>query len=312
MVAVLIISLAVTLLVTAVSAWADYKEAMNNIEMRSKEVEAIELPIIIENLWKMDLKTVGIALQGILHLQYIKHASIEANGKVLIEAGKEETGRAMHKEFPLFYSFMDKRVDLGVMKMDIGMSDVYKELRKNIWNRLLNQGILIFFISFSVFFIVQTMVTRHLSEIAAHVKKIGSINFEGDLRLRRQKHFSEEPDELDSIVNTVNSMNFKLKTSFDTLQGEITERKKAEAEREKLIRELRDVLANVKTLSGMLPICASCKKIRDDKGYWDDVASYITRYSEVLFSHGLCPDCEKKAYEELGELIRDKEPKAPS
>jgi len=73
-------------------------------------------------------------------------------------------------------------------------------------------------------------------------------------------------------------------------------------ERWKLFHELQDALAKVKTLSGMIPICASCKKIRDDKGYWEEVASYITKHSEALFSHGLCPDCAKKAYEELEKI----------
>lgn len=82
---------------------------------------------------------------------------------------------------------------------------------------------------------------------------------------------------------------------------DITERKKAEEERERLIHELQDALGKVKLLSGMLPICASCKKIRDDKGYWKQLEAYITEHSEALFSHGLCPDCAKKALEELEE-----------
>lgn len=87
---------------------------------------------------------------------------------------------------------------------------------------------------------------------------------------------------------------------------DITERKKFEEEREKLIAELQDALAKVKLLSGMLPICASCKKIRDDKGYWKQIESYITEHSEVLFSHGMCPECAIKAYKELDELIKKK------
>jgi DNA-binding NtrC family response regulator len=72
--------------------------------------------------------------------------------------------------------------------------------------------------------------------------------------------------------------------------------KRAEEEREKLIHELQEALAKVKTLSGMLPICASCKKIRDDKGYWNQIESYIRDHSEAEFSHSICPDCKKKLY----------------
>jgi len=62
--------------------------------------------------------------------------------------------------------------------------------------------------------------------------------------------------------------------------------------------DLQQALANVKKLSGFLPICASCKKIRDDKGYWNQIESYIREHSEVEFTHGVCPDCARTLYPE--------------
>lgn len=75
-----------------------------------------------------------------------------------------------------------------------------------------------------------------------------------------------------------------------------TERRKARRERERLIEELQEALADVKTLSGLFPICASCKKIRDDQGYWNQIESYISEHSEAEFSHSICPDCQKRLY----------------
>jgi hypothetical protein len=69
-------------------------------------------------------------------------------------------------------------------------------------------------------------------------------------------------------------------------------------EQGKLVLELRKALDEIKTLSGFLPICASCKKIRDDKGYWNDVEKYVTDHSDAQFSHGLCPECAEKLYPE--------------
>jgi PAS domain S-box-containing protein len=82
---------------------------------------------------------------------------------------------------------------------------------------------------------------------------------------------------------------------------DLTERKRAEAEREKLIGELQEALGNIKTLSGLIPICAQCKKIRDDKGYWQQVEVYVRDHSEAKFSHGLCPECTKLLFPELQE-----------
>lgn len=79
---------------------------------------------------------------------------------------------------------------------------------------------------------------------------------------------------------------------------DITERKKIEAEREELILELQKALSQVKTLHGLLPICASCKKIKNDKGYWEQIETYISNHSEADFSHGICPECAEKLYPE--------------
>ena len=91
-------------------------------------------------------------------------------------------------------------------------------------------------------------------------------------------------------------------THYVAVKEDITARKQTEAERERLVQDLQRVLALVKSLSGLLPICAGCKKIRDDKGYWTQVESYIQKHSEATFTHGLCPDCIKKYYPELGEV----------
>ncbi len=74
------------------------------------------------------------------------------------------------------------------------------------------------------------------------------------------------------------------------------ERRQAEIAREKTIIQLQEALDKIKTLSGLIPICASCKKIRDDKGYWNQIESYIEMHSEALFSHSVCPDCAEKLY----------------
>ncbi len=89
---------------------------------------------------------------------------------------------------------------------------------------------------------------------------------------------------------------------------DMTERKQAEQalreatiEREKLIHELQSTLDNVKTLQGLIPICANCKKIRDDKGYWNQVDGYISKHTDAKFSHGICPECAKRIYGDVGE-----------
>ncbi len=83
-------------------------------------------------------------------------------------------------------------------------------------------------------------------------------------------------------------------------------------ERRRLIEELQKALGEVKQLSGILPICASCKKIRDDQGYWEQIESYIRDHSEARFSHGICPECVRKLYPDNAERILGKLPNKQS
>jgi PAS domain S-box-containing protein len=86
--------------------------------------------------------------------------------------------------------------------------------------------------------------------------------------------------------------------AVEGIASDITERKKEEAERKQLIRELKKALSEVKTLSGLLPICSHCKKVRDDTGYWKQIESFISEHSDLFFTHGLCPECLLRYYPE--------------
>lgn len=83
-------------------------------------------------------------------------------------------------------------------------------------------------------------------------------------------------------------------TGASVIARDITNRKREEHERIKLIQELTDALGRARTLAGLLPICPNCKRIRDDQGYWQQVEAYISEHSDAVFTHGICPDCAKE------------------
>jgi len=91
----------------------------------------------------------------------------------------------------------------------------------------------------------------------------------------------------------------EIRLELSLAQQEIERRKQVEMENEGLIRELQQALSEVRTLRGFVPICANCKKIRDDEGYWQQIEKYIQERSEARFSHGICPDCADLLYPEL-------------
>jgi len=87
---------------------------------------------------------------------------------------------------------------------------------------------------------------------------------------------------------------------------DISEKKEIELKQKKLIIELQNALDEVKTLSGLIPICAHCKNIRDDKGYWTSVEQYISTHTDIDFSHAICPDCVKEHFPKIYNKMKDK------
>jgi PAS domain S-box-containing protein len=98
------------------------------------------------------------------------------------------------------------------------------------------------------------------------------------------------------VIVTLSPIVLGNKRFVMSIAKDITERKNAEEEREKLLFELQDALENIKTLSGLLPICAKCKKIKDDKGYWNILENYIEEHSSASFSHSICSQCSDELY----------------
>lgn len=91
----------------------------------------------------------------------------------------------------------------------------------------------------------------------------------------------------------------EIQKELTRAQQEIERRKEAESVRDQVIVDLQKALSEVKTLRGLIPICANCKSVRDDQGYWSRLESYLHEHSEAEFSHSICPDCAKKLYPDL-------------
>ena len=120
---------------------------------------------------------------------------------------------------------------------------------------------------------------------------------------------SKAKDRLDTLLGQVyfvlslisGTLLLALFVIFDRASKSMAERKLADEEREKLIKELQGALKEIKALQGIIPICSFCKQIRDDKGYWQQVDHYIGEHSEAQFSHSVCPKCMKEHYLEFSE-----------
>ena len=131
-----------------------------------------------------------------------------------------------------------------------------------------------------------TSIKRHALESGIGCRSEVSVTFQGELH-----YFDLKVEPLRDAQNQIIGITCSC--------SDITVIKQGAAERERLIRELQDALAQVKVLTGLLPICASCKKIRDEQGRWNSVEKYIRERSTAEFTHGICPDCARRLYPEL-------------
>lgn len=191
---------------------------------------------------------------------------------------------------------------LGSLVVKVSFAERLLEIREQ---QVLLFGILsivsvLFFLTTGL--ILELLAIRPIKHLAEVSQRLAEGDFEMPLPETGNDEIGTLVKSFVKMRDTISSNIGRLSDANEQLRLDVTERKQAEEERENLINELKDALAKVNTLSGMLPICASCKKIRDDKGYWSGVETYISGHSEVLFSHGICPDCEIKAYEELKKL----------
>jgi hypothetical protein len=145
-----------------------------------------------------------------------------------------------------------------------------------------------------------------LHDIFSNVRKFGvelakfEINLESELKLALSENFQRQKKYLRIMIILFSAfalcLGYLLIRMTNNLNIEIYNRKKSEKVVELERNKLQNALENVKTLSGLLPICSGCKKVRDDEGYWNQIDSYIEKHSDAQFSHGLCEDCTKEYY----------------
>ncbi len=148
---------------------------------------------------------------------------------------------------------------------------------------------------------ISVSVTSHLAaleKVARTVAESGALDRHAEVA---------GPDDVQALASSFNAMIDRVRSAKEGLEQRVAERTaelsaaneeltRLNHDKEVAIAGLKEALANISTLRGLLPICAACKKIRDDKGYWRQIEVYLSEHTEADFSHGICPDCARKLY----------------
>ena len=144
------------------------------------------------------------------------------------------------------------------------------------------------------------IIKRSFREIINTMSKTAKLKSNADLLSLDDKDFHFHRDEIHETYKMSITPHYtdKVLTAYVIIFHDITARRMIEMEKESAIIELQHAITQIKTLEGILPVCASCKKIRDDDGEWEQMESYMAKHSKAQFSHSICPDCSSTLYPE--------------
>jgi methyl-accepting chemotaxis protein len=240
----------------------------------------------------------------------------------LLAKGNDDTGfRMMSGERILFSrDFVDGRgfqqfeipLSATVPMKDLGLSmRIENHRRISLW-----WLIPAYAVSAGILLLLSTILARRISSsVTSHLRALGAVARQiaesGSLDSRAEV---DGPDDVQALASSFNAMIDRVRSSKEDLERRVEERTaelsvaneellRLNREKELAIDRLQEALDKISTLRGLLPICAACKKIRDDEGYWNQIETYISKHTEAEFSHGICPDCAKELYGEYGENL---------
>ena len=274
-----VISLGIATIASCIEMYMIFQENQKLAKKSIQQVTESHIPSLISSLWLTNAKLLQDQVDAIERFKYIASVELIDSDNNRFSAGEAFNQNHRLITRGLFYEFRGKKTPIGKLNLYIDDYQIQKDT--------LNKEIPIFFLHFFqslivaivIGFLFRRIVGRHLEAFSQYLVKSRNDPTVTRFRFNRKRAHN---DELESMLK-----------SFDIL---MTAKTKAEAEQEKLIKDLQNALNEVKTLKGFIPICVKCKKIRDDEGYWNQIESYIEKHSDAQFSHGLCTDCSDEIY----------------
>jgi hypothetical protein len=243
-------------------------------------------------------------LIGICSLPGIQYAKVHSKTDAVCESGKKGFSEKWHRVFPISHVYKGETLQLGSLHVQGDTDYLYRKMIKLVVFISSAQAATIFITCCLILFLLHDTVIARVLKITSYTSTLSLESLTAPLVMPSRK---QAPDELDGLADSINQMREnlhgayvrekrveeKLKKAHDLLEIKVEERTQSLHE---TVNELQNALSEVKILSGLLPICSHCKKIRDDKGYWNNLESYIQQHSDVLFSHGMCQECSDDLY----------------
>ncbi|GMR08768.1 MAG: hypothetical protein BMS9Abin26_1775 [Gammaproteobacteria bacterium] len=216
-IAMVLFSASITAIISIYQIYTNYRIDVDNIHSRLTEINDVHLASVIQKVWTADIDELRNQLRGILNLSDIKYLEVNENGKVIAAAGTPQTQYFISKDFPLNYEHRGKNTPLGRLVVHASLEGVYDRIFAQVVTIVVSNSVRTVLVVGFVFMLFFGLVTRHLEKISGYTEKM---TLDGDERLSldRKPSGSGKEDELDQVVNAIESMRDNLRDSFEELK----------------------------------------------------------------------------------------------
>ena len=216
---VLLISSTITLCFTSLQLYLEYKNGIASIHREVEQIAGTSLKPLAENLWLLNINSIDLMLEGIMHNQDIVYLEItDEMGKIIAARGRQPENNYLIKTLPLSYTYQGRHKYLGRLKIVATMKNVYTRIIDTITYILITQSVKTFLVSTFILFIVWLLISRHLSAIEHYTNNLRLNRPQKDLELDRKKSRWTENDEFTNLVAAINMMRREIYTSYSHIK----------------------------------------------------------------------------------------------
>lgn len=234
---VVLFSSLITLLTTAIQLYRDYNNDIGLIENQLQQIQDVHLKSLTATLWASDAKEIRTHLEGISHLRDMQFVEVRDREKVWVSVGTPQSENMISRQYPMIYPHRGRDIEIGTLTVVASLLGVYQRLIGKVWVILVSNGIKTFLVAGFILVIFYTLVTRHLIRIADFTHALNIDRLNQRLSLDRKGYRKQNVDELDTVVDAINSMREKLMRSISLLRHSESKIKKHHDHLEELVME---------------------------------------------------------------------------
>ncbi len=218
LVAVILMSTAITILTSAYQLYANYTRYIEQIEVRFTEIEKIHVKNLSKRLWTADIEALKTNLEEISILPDIQYMDIYENDTLIASIGTRRENNTITKTFPMTYQHKGKQVRIGTLLVQATLDNAYHQVAEQIIDILTSNAIKTFILAGFILFIFNHLITRHLETMADFAENLDITRLDQQLELDRKVNPKKEHDELEILVTAFTAMQKNLAISIESLQ----------------------------------------------------------------------------------------------